>query len=127
MSFIKAFLKDESGATMIEYGLVAALVSVAAIIALQLLGAELQVIFNTVSSYLASAVFAWSRINAPLRRATWNDASITSAGGEADVIRPPHAARRTKIRSLVNIVLIFDRSNKNTLGHVSRKIIDLDR
>ena len=55
MTFIKAFLKDESGATMIEYGLVAALVSVAAIIALQLLGAELQVIFNTVSSYLASA------------------------------------------------------------------------
>lgn len=55
MSFIKAFLKDESGATMIEYGLVAALVSVAAIIALQILGDQLQVIFNTVSSYLASA------------------------------------------------------------------------
>ena len=55
MSFLKAFLKDESGATMIEYGLVAALVSVAAIIALQLLGAQLQIIFNTVSSYLASA------------------------------------------------------------------------
>jgi len=55
MSFIKFFLEDESGATMIEYGLVAALVSVAAIVALQLLGAELQVIFNTVSSYLASA------------------------------------------------------------------------
>ena len=55
MSFIKAFLKDESGATMIEYGLVAALVSVAAIVALQLLGSELQKIFNTVSSYLAAA------------------------------------------------------------------------
>jgi len=55
MSFIKFFLKDESGATMIEYGLVAALVSVAAIVALQLLGAQLQIIFNTVSSYLASA------------------------------------------------------------------------
>ena len=55
MSFIKAFIKDESGATMIEYGLVAALVSVAAIIALQILGGQLQVIFNTVSSYLASA------------------------------------------------------------------------
>jgi len=55
MSFIKAFLKDESGATMIEYGLVAALVSVAAILALKALGSELQVIFNTVSSYLASA------------------------------------------------------------------------
>jgi len=55
MSFIKSFLKDESGATMIEYGLVAALVSVAAILALKALGSELQVIFNTVSSYLASA------------------------------------------------------------------------
>ena len=55
MSFLKAFMKDESGATMIEYGLVAALVSVAAIIALQLLGAQLQIIFNTVSSYLAEA------------------------------------------------------------------------
>lgn len=55
MSFLKAFLNDESGATMIEYGLVAALVSVAAIIALQLLGAQLQIIFNTVSSYLATA------------------------------------------------------------------------
>lgn len=55
MSFLKAFLKDESGATMIEYGLVAALVSVAAIIALQILGGQLQIIFNTVSSYLSSA------------------------------------------------------------------------
>jgi len=55
MPFLKAFLQDESGATLIEYGLVAALVSVAAIIALQLLGTQLQVIFNTVSSYLASA------------------------------------------------------------------------
>ena len=55
MSFLKAFLKDEDGATMIEYGLVAALVSVAAIIALQILGGQLQIIFNTVSSYLATA------------------------------------------------------------------------
>ncbi len=55
MSFLKAFLSDESGATMIEYGLVAALVSVAAIIALQILGSELQTIFNTVSSYLSAA------------------------------------------------------------------------
>ena len=55
MSFIKAFLKDESGATMIEYGLVAALVSIAAILALQILGSELQSIFNTVSGYLSAA------------------------------------------------------------------------
>ena len=55
MSFLKAFMKNEDGATMIEYGLVAALVSVAAIIALQILGGQLQIIFNTVSSYLSSA------------------------------------------------------------------------
>ena len=55
MSFFGAFLKDESGATLIEYGMVAALVSVAAVIALQVLGFELQVIFNTVSGYLAGA------------------------------------------------------------------------
>ena len=55
MSFLKAFLKDEDGATMIEYGLVAALVSVAAIVALQILGTQLQLIFSTVSSYLAGA------------------------------------------------------------------------
>jgi len=55
VGFIKAFISDESGATMIEYGLVAALVSIAAIVALQLLGSQLQIIFNTVSSYLAEA------------------------------------------------------------------------
>lgn len=55
MSFFKAFIKDESGATMIEYGLVAALVSIAAIAALQILGTELQRIFTMVSDYLAAA------------------------------------------------------------------------
>lgn len=55
MSIIRAFLRDEFGATLIEYGLVAALVSIAAILALQILGAQLQIIFNTVSSYLSSA------------------------------------------------------------------------
>jgi len=52
---IKQFIDDQSGATMIEYGLVAALVSVAAIAALQLLGSELQNIFNRVSTILQSA------------------------------------------------------------------------
>ncbi len=49
-------LKDESGATMIEYGLIAALISVAAIGALQLMGGSLQTMFDTVSSALGSAV-----------------------------------------------------------------------
>lgn len=49
---LKSFLTDESGATMIEYGLIAALVSVAAIAALTLLGTSLTNIFTNVSNIL---------------------------------------------------------------------------
>jgi pilus assembly protein Flp/PilA len=52
---IAKFFSDESGATAIEYGLIAALVSVAAILALTALGTELDAIFSTVSSTLADA------------------------------------------------------------------------
>lgn len=53
---IKAFVKDESGATAIEYGLIAALVSVAAIAALQAMGGSLDSIFTSVSTTLDNAV-----------------------------------------------------------------------
>ena len=49
------FLKDESGATAIEYGLIAGLVSVAAIGALQLMGTSLVDIFTVVQTELDSA------------------------------------------------------------------------
>jgi len=52
---LKAFLTDESGATMIEYGLIAALVSVAAIVALGMLGTALKNIFGVVSTKLMAA------------------------------------------------------------------------
>lgn len=52
---IKTLLKDESGATAIEYGLIAALVSVAAIAALTALGSSLRGIFGTVSNTLSAA------------------------------------------------------------------------
>lgn len=52
---MKSFLSDESGATAIEYGLIAALVSVAAITALGSLGGSLERIFNVVSVELGSA------------------------------------------------------------------------
>jgi pilus assembly protein Flp/PilA len=52
---IKNFLSDESGATAIEYGLIAALVSVAAIAALGSLGNSLQDIFGVVSNELGGA------------------------------------------------------------------------
>jgi len=53
---IKSFLSDESGATAIEYGLIAALVSVAAIAALGSLGNSLGTMFNSVANELSGAV-----------------------------------------------------------------------
>lgn len=50
------FLQDESGATAIEYGLIAALVSVAAIGALGSMGESLIVIFEKVAGELTTAV-----------------------------------------------------------------------
>lgn len=52
---IKAFARDESGATMIEYGLIAALVAVAAIVALELLGTSISGMFTAVSTKLDAA------------------------------------------------------------------------
>lgn len=52
---IKKFYDDESGATAIEYGLIAALVSVAAIAALTALGSSLNSMFNFVSDKLAKS------------------------------------------------------------------------
>jgi len=51
-----SFVADESGATAIEYGLIAALVSVAGIVALEALGTSLRSMFETVSSKLDGAV-----------------------------------------------------------------------
>ena len=49
INMIKNFVKDESGATAIEYGLIAALVAVAIIFALTALGDELSNIFQYVA------------------------------------------------------------------------------
>ena len=52
-TFVNRFIADESGATAIEYGLIAALIAVAAITAMQSLGSELSTTFQTVDSALA--------------------------------------------------------------------------
>lgn len=52
---IKNIWKDESGATAIEYGLIAALISVAAITAMSTMGENLTSTFSTVSGKLTSA------------------------------------------------------------------------
>lgn len=50
--FVKSFLSNESGATAIEYGLIAALIAVAAIAAMSTLGDKLGETFNNVSDEL---------------------------------------------------------------------------
>jgi len=49
---LKTFMKDENGATAIEYGLIAALVAVAIVGALTTLGGSLTTMFGTVNSDL---------------------------------------------------------------------------
>ncbi len=62
---IVKFVKDESGATAIEYGLIAALVSVAAIAALTSLGGSLTNIFTVVDGALTTAAASASAGTAP--------------------------------------------------------------
>ncbi len=52
MSLIKSFLRNESGATAIEYGLIAAGIAVAIIVVVQGLGTQLTTTFGNVSSAL---------------------------------------------------------------------------
>ena len=49
-TFINKFAKDESGATAIEYGLIAALIAVVIIGALQLLGGNMSTAFTSVAN-----------------------------------------------------------------------------
>jgi pilus assembly protein Flp/PilA len=49
------FVKDESGATAIEYALIVPLLAIAIIASLQAVSGELQGVFGTVSSELAKA------------------------------------------------------------------------
>ena len=55
MNIISQFAKDESGATAIEYGLIAALIAVAIIVAAGFLGTSLSNVFSKISGHLNSA------------------------------------------------------------------------
>ena len=52
MKFINKLIRDEAGATAIEYGLIAALIAVAAIGAMTSLGTKLGSTFNNVGGNL---------------------------------------------------------------------------
>ena len=51
-SRLMALLKDDRGATAIEYGLIAALIAVAAITAFQLVGTNLSSTFHNIGTQL---------------------------------------------------------------------------
>ncbi len=52
MTFFRKMIKNSKGATAIEYGLIAALIAVAAISAMSTLGGKISSTFNNVSSNL---------------------------------------------------------------------------
>ncbi|HEY2032558.1 MAG TPA: Flp family type IVb pilin [Rhizomicrobium sp.] len=53
-NLISRFVRDESGATAIEYGLIAAGIAVVIITAVQLVGSNLTTTFNSVASAVAA-------------------------------------------------------------------------
>ena len=56
MKFFKKLIKDEEGATAIEYGLIAALIAVAAITAMTGLGNTLSLTFGTVDQKMTNGL-----------------------------------------------------------------------
>lgn len=54
MNLISRFVRDESGATAIEYGLIAALIAVAIIVAVKAVGTSLSGTFNMISGHLGA-------------------------------------------------------------------------
>jgi len=55
MNKIRTFVRDNKGATAIEYGLIAALIAVAAITALSSVGGGVTKVFNNVATKLNAA------------------------------------------------------------------------
>lgn len=54
-NLLARFVKDESGATAIEYGLIAALIAVVIIGAAQALGTQIKTTFTTVTTEMAKS------------------------------------------------------------------------
>jgi pilus assembly protein Flp/PilA len=55
MKFFRKFMRNEKGATAIEYGLIATLIAIAAITAMSSVGTKLTATFNKVSNNLTSS------------------------------------------------------------------------
>jgi pilus assembly protein Flp/PilA len=55
MNIVAKFAKDESGATAIEYGLIAALIAVAIIVGATTIGGQLKLTFDHIGTSLTTA------------------------------------------------------------------------
>jgi len=55
MNMLKKFVKDESGATAIEYGLIAALIAIAIIAGARTIGTQLSALFTNIGATLTTA------------------------------------------------------------------------
>lgn len=51
---IKRFLKEEEGVTMVEYGLIAALIAVVCAVAIIAIGNQLNIVFQTIANCLTA-------------------------------------------------------------------------
>ena len=56
MKTLTRFLEDENGVTAIEYGLIAALISVVCITAMTFAGRQLLAVYNRIGNSLAAAL-----------------------------------------------------------------------
>ena len=55
-NLVNRFFQDESGVTAIEYGLIAALISVVCITAMTTAGTQLNAVYTSISGHLATAL-----------------------------------------------------------------------
>jgi pilus assembly protein Flp/PilA len=60
VQYLRRFLRHEDGQDLIEYALLAALIALAAVVAMQATGTSINDVFNTISGRLTSAVPAAS-------------------------------------------------------------------
>ena len=83
----KKFLADESGATAIEYGLIAALVSVAGIVALESMGQSLSTLFTDVSDEDEDRC-CYGSVSVSTRCCRW-PAAVAAHRAESKTRKPP--------------------------------------
>jgi len=58
MNSIKRFVREEEGVTMVEYGLIAALIAVVCVAAINVIGTQLDKVFDKIGTCLTSALTA---------------------------------------------------------------------